>query len=127
MDRREIALKAHKEWEGKIEVISRAKVTNREELAVAYTPGVAEPCVEIQKDESLAYEYTRKGQIQEMKNKAKKSLNILSKSIQWLFTGLFAICALANGLQPVTLGKRILRTETAGMFVLSAIGFALEK
>ncbi|MBQ2250689.1 MAG: RsmE family RNA methyltransferase, partial [Lachnospiraceae bacterium] len=34
--------------------------------------------------------------------------------------------ALANGLQPVTLGKRILRTETAGMFVLSAIGFALE-
>ena len=54
MDRREIALKAHKEWEGKIEVVSRAKVTNREELAVAYTPGVAEPCLEIQKDESKA-------------------------------------------------------------------------
>ena len=63
MDRREIALKAHKEWEGKIEVVSRAKVTNREELAVAYTPGVAEPCLEIQKDESKAYDYTRKGNL----------------------------------------------------------------
>ena len=37
------ALKAHKDWQGKIEVISRAKVTNRDELTVAYTPGVAEP------------------------------------------------------------------------------------
>ena len=63
MDKREIALQAHKDWQGKIEVISRAKVTNREELAIAYTPGVAEPCVEIQKDESLAYEYTRKGNL----------------------------------------------------------------
>ncbi|MBQ6897035.1 MAG: NAD-dependent malic enzyme [Oscillospiraceae bacterium] len=63
MDRREIALKAHKDWEGKIEVVSRAKVTNREELAVAYTPGVAEPCIEIQKDESKAYDYTRKGNL----------------------------------------------------------------
>ena len=63
MDRREIALKAHKEWEGKIEVVSRAKVTNREELAVAYTPGVAEPCLEIQKNESKAYDYTRKGNL----------------------------------------------------------------
>ena len=63
MDKREFALQAHKDWKGKIEVVSRAKVTNREELAVAYTPGVAEPCVEIQKDESLAYEYTRKGNL----------------------------------------------------------------
>ncbi len=63
MDRREMALKAHKEWNGKIEVVSRAKVTNREELAVAYTPGVAEPCIEIQKDESKAYDYTRKGNL----------------------------------------------------------------
>ena len=63
MDKRERALKAHKDWQGKIEVISRAKVTNRDELTVAYTPGVAEPCLEIQKDESLAYEYTRKGNL----------------------------------------------------------------
>ena len=63
MDKREIALNAHKEWGGKIEVVSRAKVTNREELAVAYTPGVAEPCVEISKDESKAYDYTRKSNL----------------------------------------------------------------
>ena len=63
MDKRDFALQAHRDWKGKIEVVSRAKVTNREELAVAYTPGVAEPCVEIQKDESLAYEYTRKGNL----------------------------------------------------------------
>ncbi len=63
MDARERALKAHKDWQGKIEVISRAKVTNRDELTVAYTPGVAEPCLEIQKDENLAYEYTRKGNL----------------------------------------------------------------
>ena len=61
MDKRERALQAHKDWKGKIEVVARAKVTNRDELAVAYTPGVAEPCLEIEKDESLAYEYTRKG------------------------------------------------------------------
>jgi len=63
MDVNERALKAHKEWKGKIEVISRAKVTNRDELTVAYTPGVAAPCLEIQKDEMLAYEYTRKGNL----------------------------------------------------------------
>ena len=63
MDKREIALNAHKEWAGKIEVVSRAKVTNRAELAVAYTPGVAEPCIEINKDESKAYDYTRKSNL----------------------------------------------------------------
>jgi len=62
-DKREIALQKHKEWQGKIEVITRAPITNKEELAVAYTPGVAEPCLEISKDESLAYEYTRKGNL----------------------------------------------------------------
>jgi malate dehydrogenase (oxaloacetate-decarboxylating) len=60
MDMKERALKAHKEWKGKIEVISRARVTNRDELTVAYTPGVAEPCMEIRKNEMLAYDYTRK-------------------------------------------------------------------
>ncbi len=63
MDKREYALNAHKQWAGKIEVVSRAKVTNREELAVAYTPGVAEPCIEINKDESKAYDYTRKSNL----------------------------------------------------------------
>lgn len=54
------AIKKHKEWQGKIEVVSRAPVGTKEELAVAYTPGVAEPCLEIQKDESLSYVYTRR-------------------------------------------------------------------
>ena len=60
MDKREIALKQHEEWGGKIEVISRASVSNKEELSVAYTPGVAEPCLEIQKDVDLSYKYTRR-------------------------------------------------------------------
>lgn len=54
------AIKKHREWGGKIEVISRAPVSTKEELAVAYTPGVAEPCLEIQNDESLSYVYTRR-------------------------------------------------------------------
>lgn len=60
MDKRERALKQHEEWAGKIEVVSRASVSNKEELSVAYTPGVAEPCLEIQKDVDLSYKYTRR-------------------------------------------------------------------
>lgn len=62
-DRKEHALKKHREWQGKIEVITRAPLDNKEDLAVAYTPGVAEPCLEIAADESKAYEYTRKGNL----------------------------------------------------------------
>ena len=63
MDKREFALKQHEEWAGKIEVISRAKIETPEDLSVAYTPGVAEPCVEIEisKDVDLSYKYTRRG------------------------------------------------------------------
>ena len=61
MDKKEFALKQHEEWNGKIEVISRAKVSTPEELSVAYTPGVAEPCLEISKDVDLSYKYTRRG------------------------------------------------------------------
>ena len=63
MDRNETAIQKHKEWNGKIEVISRAPIETREELAVAYTPGVAAPCLEIAKKEELVYEYTRKGNL----------------------------------------------------------------
>lgn len=63
MDKKEYALKMHEEWKGKIEVISRAAITNRDELSVAYTPGVAEPCLEISKDPSLSYKYTRRGNL----------------------------------------------------------------
>lgn len=61
MDKREYALAKHAEWRGKLSVETKAPITNREELAVAYTPGVAEPCLEIEKDENLAYTYTGKG------------------------------------------------------------------
>ncbi len=63
MNKKEYALAKHREWEGKIEVISRAPITNREELAVAYTPGVAEPCLEISKDVDLSYVYTRRANL----------------------------------------------------------------
>ena len=63
MDNNELAIKKHKEWGGKIEIISRAPIDSLEDMAVAYTPGVAAPCLEIEKDEKLAYDYTRKGNI----------------------------------------------------------------
>jgi len=53
-------LEYHKNLKGKIEVISRAKITSREDLSLAYTPGVAEPCLEIAKTPEKVYEYTRK-------------------------------------------------------------------
>ncbi len=61
MDKKEFALKKHAEWRGKLSIISKAPITNKEELSIAYTPGVAEPCLEIEKDESAAYLYTGKG------------------------------------------------------------------
>lgn len=57
------ALDKHYEWNGKIEVISRVKVNDREALATAYTPGVAEPCLEIEKDESLSFKLTRRNNL----------------------------------------------------------------
>ena len=63
MDKKQLAIEKHKEWKGKIEVISRAKVTIPEELSIAYTPGVAEPCLLIAEDEDKAYDYTRKGNL----------------------------------------------------------------
>ena len=63
MNKKEQALKMHAEWRGKLSIESKSKITNREELAIAYTPGVAEPCLEIARDENLAYEYTGKGNL----------------------------------------------------------------
>lgn len=58
---KEKALKQHEEWQGKIEVVSRAKLEAPEDLSIAYTPGVAQPCLEIAKDVDLSYKYTRRG------------------------------------------------------------------
>ncbi|MEG0629779.1 MAG: malic enzyme-like NAD(P)-binding protein, partial [Christensenellaceae bacterium] len=63
MDNKELAIKAHTEWKGKIEVISRVPLETKEDLSIAYTPGVAEPCLAIEKDVNMSYEYTRRGNI----------------------------------------------------------------
>lgn len=59
----EESLKKHYEWQGKIEVVSRAPITNSEELSLAYTPGVAEPCLEIQKDYDKSFKLTRRNNL----------------------------------------------------------------
>ncbi len=63
MSIREIALQKHSEWKGKIEVISTVELKTKEDLSIAYTPGVAEPCLEISKNVNLSYEYTRRSNL----------------------------------------------------------------
>ncbi len=63
MDIKQKSLEKHYEWNGKIEVCSRAKVNDSESLSLAYTPGVAEPCLEIQKDVNKSYELTRRSNL----------------------------------------------------------------
>ncbi|MBQ8648461.1 MAG: NADP-dependent malic enzyme [Clostridia bacterium] len=63
MDIKEKALKKHYEWAGKIEVKSRVKVETAEDLSVAYTPGVAQPCLEIEKDYNKSFELTRRSNL----------------------------------------------------------------
>ncbi len=60
MDYRKESLKLHGEWKGKVEVVARAKVGDKDSLSLAYTPGVAEPCLEIQKDYKKSWELTRR-------------------------------------------------------------------
>ena len=60
MDVYEKALKLHEEWQGKLSTELKAKLDNAQDLTYAYTPGVARPCLEINKDKSLAYKYTSK-------------------------------------------------------------------
>ncbi|MBQ7337123.1 MAG: NADP-dependent malic enzyme [Clostridia bacterium] len=63
MNIREQSLKKHYDWRGKIEVITRCPIENRQDLSLAYTPGVAEPCLEIQKDVNKSYELTRRSNL----------------------------------------------------------------
>ena len=63
MDVRKASLQKHYDWQGKIEVISRAEIHTRDDLSLAYTPGVAEPCLEIQKDVNKSYELTRRANL----------------------------------------------------------------
>ena len=61
MDYAKESLKLHAQWHGKLEIVPKMSVSNREELSLAYTPGVAQPCLEIQKDPSLSYTLTGRG------------------------------------------------------------------
>ncbi|AJC11684.1 malate dehydrogenase [Berryella intestinalis] len=61
MSNRDEAIRLHREWAGKISTEPKMKLATREDLAIAYTPGVAEPCKDIAADEALAYDYTLKG------------------------------------------------------------------
>ena len=63
MDIRQESLRKHYEWGGKIEVVTRCKIEDRDDLSLAYTPGVAEPCLEIQKDVNKSYELTRRSNL----------------------------------------------------------------
>ena len=63
MDIRKESLKKHYEWGGKIEVVSRPKINTREDLSLAYTPGVAEPCLAIKEDPELSFSLTRRSNL----------------------------------------------------------------
>ncbi|MBQ5777556.1 MAG: NADP-dependent malic enzyme, partial [Oscillospiraceae bacterium] len=63
MDYKQQALDLHEKWQGKIEVIARCPVNTKDDLSVAYTPGVAEPCLKISEDIDLSYKYTRRGNL----------------------------------------------------------------
>lgn len=61
MNNNELALKMHEQWQGKLEITAKAKVNCVEDLSIAYTPGVAEPCRKIAEDKNDVYKYTMKG------------------------------------------------------------------
>ncbi len=63
MDIREKSLQKHYEWNGKIEVVSRVEINTKDDLSLAYTPGVAEPCIEINKDYEKSFELTRRNNL----------------------------------------------------------------
>lgn len=97
----EQSLKMHKEKKGKLEVISKVPVNTREDLSIAYTPGVAEPCIEISKDKDKVYDYTIKS----------NTVAIVSNGTAVL--GLGNIGAEAS--IPVMEGKALLFKEFAGV------------
>ena len=101
MTANELALQMHKEWNGKIETTAKSHVKTREDLAIAYTPGVAEPCKVIAKDPKAAYTYTMKA----------NTIAVVSDGSAVL--GLGNIGALAG--MPVMEGKAVLFKELGGI------------
>lgn len=100
-DLKELAVAKHREWQGKIEVVARCPVRNRDDLSVAYTPGVAQPCLEIQRDPSLSFELTRR------------------RNLVAVVTDGSAVLGLGNigpeAAMPVMEGKAVLFKEFAGV------------
>ena len=101
MTNQEKALKMHEEWNGKLETIAKSHVKTREDLAIAYTPGVAEPCKVIARDPEAAYTYTMKS----------NTVAVVSDGSAVL--GLGNIGALAA--MPVMEGKAVLFKEFGGV------------
>ena len=101
MSNSEKALQMHEQWNGKLETTAKAHVNSREDLAIAYTPGVAEPCKVIAKDPEAAYKYTIKS----------NTVAVVSDGSAVL--GLGNICALAA--MPVMEGKAVLFKEFGGV------------
>lgn len=97
----EKAMQMHEEWNGKIETVAKSKVKTREDLAIAYTPGVAEPCKAIAKDEDLAYKYTMKA----------NTIAVVSDGSAVLGLGNIG----AKAAMPVMEGKAVLFKEFGGV------------
>ena len=97
----EKAMELHKQWQGKIETVAKSKVKSREDLALAYTPGVAEPCKAIAKDKELAYTYTMKA----------NTIAVVSDGSAVLGLGNIG----AKAAMPVMEGKAVLFKEFGGV------------
>ena len=97
----EKAMELHKQWQGKIETVAKSKVKSREDLALAYTPGVAEPCKAIAKDKGLAYTYTMKA----------NTIAVVSDGSAVLGLGNIG----AEAAMPVMEGKAVLFKEFGGV------------
>ncbi len=101
MTTNEKALEMHEKWQGKLEIASKAHVNSREDLAVAYTPGVAEPCKVIAKDKEAAYKYTMKA----------NTIAVISDGSAVLGLGNIG----AEAAMPVMEGKAVLFKEFGGV------------
>ncbi|MDD7369679.1 MAG: NADP-dependent malic enzyme [Berryella intestinalis] len=101
MSNRDEAIRLHREWAGKISTEPKMKLATREDLAIAYTPGVAEPCKDIAADGALAYDYTLKG----------NTIAVVSDGSAVLGLGNIGPCAA----MPVMGGKAVLFKEFGGV------------
>ena len=106
----EKALEMHEKWNGKIETTAKSHVNSREDLAIAYTPGVAEPCKVIAKDKEAAYKYTIKA----------NTIAVVSDGSAVLGLGNIG----AHAAMPVMEGKAVLFKEFGGV---NAVPICLDK